>query len=127
MANWSRISFLSRFGCVPLASNSSGGLQTMSTEALRVCLSAFALGAAGMYAANRNLNAVRRRERWVKFMMYFVILNTVLLLAGLGPAVFGFFALALLIAGGRELSVAFAAAPTSAFSLRGPVWLGYGL
>jgi phosphatidate cytidylyltransferase len=90
-----------------------------------------------MYAANRRANAMTRRERWIKFAMYFVILNTVLVLAGLGPKVFGWFALGLLAAGAVELSVALAATPSSALSLqdgtsrgpisRGPVWSVYGL
>ncbi len=99
----------------------------MRSETLRFCLAAFALGAAGMYAANRKVNAVTRRERWIKFIIYFAILNTVLLLAGLGAVVFSFFALTLLIVGAYELSAAFAAAPTPAPFLRGPVYLAYGL
>lgn len=99
---------------------------------MRFCLGAFALGALGMYAANRNVDAEKRRERWIKFAMYFVILNTVLLLAGLGPAVFGCFTLALVIAGAYELSGAFAAGAKEALPLRDriprvPVWLGYGM
>jgi phosphatidate cytidylyltransferase len=99
----------------------------VSTEVLRFCLGAFALGATGMYAANRRVNAVRRRERWIKFIIYFVILNTVLLLAARGPVVFGCFASVLLIAGASELVVAFSAAPQTAFSLRCLVWSGYGM
>ncbi len=77
-----------------------------------------------MYAANRNVSDGKRRERWIKFIVYFVILNTVLLLAALGPVVFGWFAVALIIAGARELTSALAKAP---LSLRGAVWSGYAL
>jgi phosphatidate cytidylyltransferase len=91
-----------------------------------------------MYAANRRAKAMTRHERWIKFAMYFVILNTVLVLAGLGPKVFGCFAVGLLAAGAVELSVALVATPNSALSLqdaatsrrpisRGTVWSVYGL
>jgi phosphatidate cytidylyltransferase len=79
-----------------------------------------------MYAANRKVNAVRCRERWIKFTMYFVILNTVLLLASLGPLAFGCFSLALLIAAASELSSALETRPESAL-FRVPIWICYAL
>jgi phosphatidate cytidylyltransferase len=53
-------------------------------EILRFTIPAFALGAAAFLWAGRNAGAERKRERWVKFATYFVIVHTVLAAAALG-------------------------------------------
>jgi phosphatidate cytidylyltransferase len=51
---------------------------------LQVSLVGFALGAAGMAAANQTVAAPLARQRWLKFAVFFVIVHAVLGAAALG-------------------------------------------
>jgi len=51
---------------------------------LEVSLIGFALGAAGMAAATRRVEASIARQRWLKFAVFFVIVHAVLVAAALG-------------------------------------------
>ncbi len=53
---------------------------------LQATLTGFAIGAAGMAAANRHVAATTARQRWLKFGMFFVIVHSVLGAAALGDA-----------------------------------------
>lgn len=75
----------------------------MKPEILKFTLLAFAAGGVGMYAANRKADARTRRRRWIKFANYFVIMNGVLWLAGLGSTAFTVLVLAILSIGCHEL------------------------
>jgi phosphatidate cytidylyltransferase len=99
----------------------------MRSDVLWFCLAAFAFGAMGMYGANRNVDARTRRQRWIKFATYFVVMNTVLVLAGLGRAVFSSFVLSLLLIGTYELYTVLGHALPTTPLLRGTIWIGYGL
>jgi len=97
----------------------------MSAEVFQYSLAAFALGGAGTYAAGRGAEPRRRQERWVKFAVYFLVLNSVLLLAAMERAVFTCFALLVLAVGAGELSAVLAGARALGTGARAAIWAAY--
>lgn len=72
-------------------------------EVLRFTIPFFALGAVGMAVGGRHASAATRRSRWIKFLVYIVIVHAVLGAAWAGSrAVVGLFLL-LSLAGAVEL------------------------
>ncbi|HEX9201307.1 MAG TPA: phosphatidate cytidylyltransferase [Acidobacteriaceae bacterium] len=69
-----------------------------------VCLSAFFVGAIGLYLASRKVEPAVRRSRLTKFITYFCIVNLLLLAAFVGHVVFSAMMLAIAVLGARELS-----------------------
>ena len=51
-------------------------------------IAVWTLGGLGMYVSSRKVDAARRRARWIKFGVYFAVMNGVLWAASLGPWVF---------------------------------------
>jgi len=80
-----------------------------------------------MYASSRKVGVTTRRQRWIKFTTYFVVMNTVLFLAGLGPAVFSLFVLSLLLIGAYELYTVLAVRLPTAPRFGAAIWVGYAL
>lgn len=93
----------------------------MIGEVLNFSLGAFAIGGAGMFASSRKVDKRKRRERWIKFAVYFAVLNGVLILAGLGRTPFTALMLAIVAMGAYELH----RAPLPVRSLRALIWSGY--
>ncbi|HKM89224.1 MAG TPA: phosphatidate cytidylyltransferase [Candidatus Acidoferrales bacterium] len=98
----------------------------MIAEVFWFCLAAFAFGGAGTYVAGRKAEPRRRRERWLKFAIYFLVMNSVLLLAALGRAGFSCFAVLLLAIGAHELSTVLAGAHELGTGARAAIWAAYG-
>lgn len=70
----------------------------MIATVLTVTVSAFALGAAGLYLSTRT-----SRPTWIKFAMYFVIVHAVLLSAAVGRIVLTILLAAIALTGAWEL------------------------
>ena len=65
----------------------------MLLRVLELTLPAFIAGAAGTWRATRRADPSRRRERWIKYAAYFLIVHAVILAVTLGPpAALAFFA-----------------------------------
>jgi phosphatidate cytidylyltransferase len=75
----------------------------MIVRVLAIYLSAFLLGGTGLYAASRNKPDAVRRERRVKFITYFCIVNLVLLAALAGHWIFAALMAVIVVMGAREL------------------------
>lgn len=75
----------------------------MIATVLLFTLSAFAMGGLGMVWANQRAEAATRRNRWIKFAVYFCIVHLVLVCAILGPRVLGALMVVVLAAGAWEL------------------------
>jgi phosphatidate cytidylyltransferase len=97
------------------------------TNVIVFCLAAFAIGAAGMYAASCRVDAPRRRERWIKFGFYFAILNGVLIAAACGPVYFASLMVAILAVGARELWNVLKTNNRDGFLGRAAIWLSYAV
>ena len=76
----------------------------MILQVLEICLSAFFLGGAGLWVASRKQAAQIRRSRFVKFVTYFCVVNSVLFAALAGRWIFSALVAAIVILGGWELS-----------------------
>jgi phosphatidate cytidylyltransferase len=66
-------------------------------------ITAFAIGAVGMYAGSRRADASVRRNRWIKFATYFVIMNGTLAVIAIGRTSFTLLALVIAVIGSFEL------------------------
>ena len=85
-------------------------------------LASFAAGGLGLYAASRGIPAPARRQRLIKFTVYFAIVNSVLFVVSVGPRASSTLMLAIVAAGAVELHRVLrhcSFAPT--------VWAGYML
>jgi len=63
----------------------------------------FLIGALATYKANKNVTGPTKRERWVKFAMYFLIVHSTLLSALAGRQYFTFLVVVIIIIGCYEL------------------------
>jgi len=63
----------------------------------------FLIGALAMYKANKNVTGPTKRNRWVKFVVYFLIVHSVILSALAGPKFFTFLVVAIILIGFYEL------------------------
>jgi phosphatidate cytidylyltransferase len=57
----------------------------MLLRVLALTLSAFIVGAAGTWRATRRADPARRRERWIKYAAFFLIVHAVIVAVVLGP------------------------------------------
>ncbi len=119
-------------GCIGYSSAAAPepALRLMSQDPLRalivVVLACFGLGGLLLMAASRRIAAAERRARWVKYLVYFAIVITVLGAAQLGW--FWLLALVLLILawGAVEIAGALRLARARGARLDVQVWVGYG-
>ena len=94
----------------------------MLTQIMLILPGSFAVGAVFMFLANRHVSSMTKRQRWLKFASYVVIVLGVLACAALGRAWFTGLMLAIIFAGLYELGKT-----TRSFSI-GPllkVWVIY--
>jgi phosphatidate cytidylyltransferase len=89
------------------------------------CLLAFLIGAAGLHAASRRAEPFIRRERWKKFVTYFVIVSIVLLCALLGAKVLALLGLLILFMGALELHRVFHSIQGGRLFFRAAITIGY--
>jgi phosphatidate cytidylyltransferase len=73
-----------------------------------------------VYVANRRVNPAERRQRWIKFIAYFVIVYGVLFSAAAGPRVFSALMLLVVAGGGFDLYRVLKSGPPVP-----AVWAGY--
>ena len=66
-------------------------------------LASFAAGGLGLYVASQGIPAPARRERWIKFTVYFAIVNSVLFVVSAGPRTSGPLMLVIVAGGAVEL------------------------
>jgi phosphatidate cytidylyltransferase len=83
-------------------------------------LAVFAGGSLAVYAASRRVNPPERRQRWIKFIAYFVIVYGVLFSAAAGPRVFTALLFLVVAGGGYELHRVLKSGPPAL-----AVWVGY--
>ena len=76
----------------------------MIVRVLVIYLAAFFLGGIGLWFASHKRPASIRRERLVKFITYFFVVNSMLFAALAGRWVFAIFVTVIALAGARELS-----------------------
>lgn len=69
-----------------------------------VCLPAFVVGGVGLYSASRKVEPAVRRGRLIKFVVYFLIVNFVLLAAFAGRVAFSALMAVIVVLGARELA-----------------------
>jgi phosphatidate cytidylyltransferase len=86
---------------------------------------AFLIGGAGLFGASRNVDASVRRDRWIKFVTYFCIVQIVLVSAYLGPMVLGGLVLLILLIGAFELYRAIVSAARGRWLTRAGIGAGY--
>jgi len=97
-------------------------------------LSCFFVGGLILYKGNQKEKASTRRDRWVKFTVYFFIVHLVMGSAVAGPFYFGLLLVAIVFMGGYELFQACRpgedrrlSMPVKMFSLSIYILLSYGL
>ena len=61
------------------------GGRVMLLRVLELTLPAFIVGAAGTWRATRRADPARRRERWIKYAAFFIIVHAVIAAVMLGP------------------------------------------
>ena len=99
----------------------------MNREVAGFFLIAFALGAVGIHAANRNVTPNTRRQRWIKFTTYFLLMSGVLVLAGLGRGFFTVFVVSVAAIGTWELYSVLGTAIPATRQFRAAILTGYAL
>ena len=72
-------------------------------DVLRVTMPIFALGALLVALGGRRVSAETRRARWIKFLVYVLVVHTVLGAAWMGAEVVGGLFIVISVAGGLEL------------------------
>jgi phosphatidate cytidylyltransferase len=75
----------------------------MIGRVVALCISAFLVGGVGLYAGSRNQEPAVRRNRLIKFLTYFCVVNLVLLCAVGGAGVLLGMMAALVLLGAHEL------------------------
>jgi len=94
------------------------------SQVLLVILGCFAAGAVVMALASIRVSKDIRRQRWLKFLTYLIIVLLVLVCAALGRGWFAGLMVLILVAGAWEMRVATA---RIRHYRRGPVWPVWGL
>lgn len=78
-------------------------IRSVIHQVLLFVLASFAAGGLGLYAASRGIPGPARRERWIKFTVYFAIVNTVLFVLSAGPRASSTLMVVVVVAGAMEL------------------------
>ena len=109
-------------------------MQPGTSAVVMVTLAAFAIGGAGLYLASRHADAATRRERLVKFEVYFGIVAVVLLCGLAGQQALAALALAIGGRGAFELygslrapGSGFRTAVCAAYMFLGVAWLSFAI
>ena len=101
----------------------------MAQDALRslivIVLGCFAIGGLLLAAGSRRVDSRERRARWIKFLIYFAVVITVLGAARLGRTWLLSLILVVLVLGTLEIAGALHRARALGRSLRAPVWIAY--
>ncbi len=101
----------------------------MAQDALRslivIVLGCFAIGGLLLAAGSRGVDRRERRARWIKFLIYFAVVITVLGAARLGRTWLLSLILVVLVLGTLEIAGALHRARALGRSLRAPVWIAY--
>lgn len=78
-------------------------IQSVIHQVLLFVLASFAAGGLGLYVASLGIPAPARRERRIKFTVYFAIVNSVLFVVSVGPRASSTLMLAVVAGGAVEL------------------------